>query len=161
MKSTINLKYKRAPLPFVGQKYRFLKPFAELIEKNIPDDGEGITVVDVFGGSGLLSRAVKDLKPKARVIYNDFINYSERLKHIDDTNKLRTAIYNFITESGYNFKNAKLSPEHKQQVLKIIDSFSGFKDDQTLYAWLTFSGGVSRGGKRDLFIIDCQETTMG
>ena len=35
------------------------------------------TIVDVFGGSGLLSHTAKQLKPKATVIYNDFDGYTK------------------------------------------------------------------------------------
>ena len=43
----------------------------------------------MFGGSGLLAHTAKRAKPKARVIYNDYDNYSERLANIDSTNALR------------------------------------------------------------------------
>lgn len=58
----------------------FLKHFERLLE-HIPNDGEGWTIVDAFGGSGLLSHVAKRLKPKATVIYNDFDGYAERLAH--------------------------------------------------------------------------------
>ncbi|MFW9339073.1 hypothetical protein ACN9N6_01275, partial [Glaesserella parasuis] len=71
--------YKQTPLPFVGQKRMLLKHFSQILNDNIKGDGEGWTIVDVFGGSGLLSHTAKQLKPQARVIYNDFDNYAERL----------------------------------------------------------------------------------
>lgn len=46
----------------------FLKHFETLLDK-IPNDGEGWTIVDAFGGSGLLSHVAKRLKPKATVIF--------------------------------------------------------------------------------------------
>ncbi|PRL75522.1 hypothetical protein BVZ84_01402 [Haemophilus influenzae] len=67
--------FKQAPLPFIGQKRMFLKHFETVLNENIKGDGEGWTVIDTFGGSGLLSHAAKRLKPKARVIYNDFDGY--------------------------------------------------------------------------------------
>ncbi|MWQ46174.1 hypothetical protein F9874_11620, partial [Glaesserella parasuis] len=69
----------------MGQKRMFLQHFGKLLE-NIPNDGEGWTIVDVFGGSGLLSHTAKQLKPQARVIYNDFDHYAERLRYIPDIN---------------------------------------------------------------------------
>ncbi len=66
--------FKQAPLPFIGQKRLFLQHFEKLLE-HIPDDGEGWTIVDAFGGSGLLSHVAKRLKPKSTVIYNDFDGY--------------------------------------------------------------------------------------
>jgi len=75
-------KYTQATLPFQGQKRNFLRQFLELINE-LPDNS---TIVDLFGGSGLLSHTSKQLKPTAKVVYNDFDNYTERLNHIDQTN---------------------------------------------------------------------------
>ena len=57
--------YVQAPLPFQGQKRRFLKPFRTALE-DFPDDA---IYVDLFGGSGLLSHTVKQMYPDAKVIY--------------------------------------------------------------------------------------------
>lgn len=67
--------FKQAPLPFVGQKRQFLKHFEQVLNDNIPGNGEGWIIIDAFGGSGLLSHTAKQLKPEARVIYNDFDGY--------------------------------------------------------------------------------------
>lgn len=88
--------FKQAPLPFTGQKRMFLKHFKAILNEQIPGDGEGWTIIDTFGGSGLLSHAAKQLKPKARVIYNDFDGYAERLAHIDDINALRSMLYSVV-----------------------------------------------------------------
>lgn len=50
-----SIKFKQAPLPFVGQKRMFLKHFKEVLNANIKNDGDGWTIIDTFGGSGLLS----------------------------------------------------------------------------------------------------------
>ena len=50
-------KYTQAPLPFQGQKRRFLKPFKTALE-SFPADA---VYVDLFGGSGLLSHTVKQM----------------------------------------------------------------------------------------------------
>lgn len=76
--------YNQAPLPFMGQKRKFLKQFKENL-KECPSDA---TYVDLFGGSGLLSRTVKDYYPQSRVVYNDFDNYRGRLAVIEKTNNL-------------------------------------------------------------------------
>ncbi len=55
-------------------------------------------IIDVFGGSGLLSHVAKGLKPKAKVIYNDFGGYAERLNHITETNQLREILYHSVSE---------------------------------------------------------------
>lgn len=129
--------FKQAPLPFIGQKRQFLSHFSKIIADNIPNDGEGWTIIDVFGGSGLLSHNAKKLKPKAHVIYNDFDGYSERILNIKDTNSLREKIYAIV---GHLPKNSRLSLEQKIQVLDIIENFNGYKDLNCIASWLLFSG---------------------
>lgn len=129
--------YSKAPLPFTGQKRNFLKHFRQIINDNIANNGEGWTVLDVFGGSGLLSHTVKQIKPKARVIYNDFDDYADRLKHIDDTNQLRCLLENAL--AGVARKH-KLDNATKQKVIAILQGFRGYKDVQCIASWLLFSG---------------------
>ena len=76
--------YSSAPLPFMGQKRRFVKEFRKVLAE-YPDD---VTIVDLFGGSGILSHTAKAVKPNAVVVYNDFDNYRKRLEHIPHTNAL-------------------------------------------------------------------------
>lgn len=47
-----------------------------------------VVFVDLFGGSGLLSRMVKDARPDAKVIYNDFDGFCKRIENIPRTNAL-------------------------------------------------------------------------
>jgi len=76
--------FKTSPLPFRGQKRYYIKRFSSVLEQC-----EDITtVVDLFGGSGLLSRVAKDKLPNARVIYNDFDHFNKRVEMIDRTNAL-------------------------------------------------------------------------
>lgn len=77
-------KFSAAPLPFMGQKRKFLKQFKPALT-NFPSDA---TYVDLFGGSGILSHNVKAIYPNAKVIYNDFDNYRERILNIYKTNQL-------------------------------------------------------------------------
>ena len=76
--------YSSAPLPFMGQKRRFVKEFRKVLAE-YPDD---VTIVDLFGGSGILSHTAKAVKPNATIVYNDFDNYRKRLEHIPHTNAL-------------------------------------------------------------------------
>lgn len=76
--------YTTAPLPFMGQKRRFLKEFKLALRGYLPT----ATYVDLFGGSGLLSHTVKAIYPDAKVVYNDFDNYRLRLDNIGKTNQL-------------------------------------------------------------------------
>lgn len=130
--------FKQAPLPFIGQKRMFLKHVEIVLNKHIDGEGEGWTIVDVFGGSGLLSHTAKQLKPKATVIYNDFDGYAERLNHIDDINRLRQIIFNYL--HGIIPKNGRLSKEIKAEIINKINDFKGYKDLNCLASWLLFSG---------------------
>lgn len=67
--------YSQAPLPFMGQKRKFIKAFRQIL-KSYPDN---VTIVDLFGGSGLLSHVAKRENPNATVVYNDFDNYQRRI----------------------------------------------------------------------------------
>jgi adenine-specific DNA methylase len=81
----MNKLYSSAPLPFQGQKRYWITQLLKVLKENY---NEEYTFVDLFGGSGLLANAVKYQYPAAKVIYNDFDNYSERLKNIETTNSL-------------------------------------------------------------------------
>lgn len=56
--------YNQAPLPFQGQKRKFITEF----KKDLKSFEDVQIVVDLFGGSGLLSHAAKEVLPNARVI---------------------------------------------------------------------------------------------
>lgn len=112
--------YKTAPLPFTGQKRMFLRHFEKILKDNIPNDGKGWTVSDVFGGSGLLAHNAKHILPKSTVIYNDFDNYTDRLAHINDTNLLRQALFELLKDEP---RSTKLSDTAKAQVIARLWSF--------------------------------------
>lgn len=130
-------RFKTAPLPFTGQKRMFLKHFEQLLTDHITDDGQDWTIVDVFGGSGLLAHNAKRILPKAKVIYNDFDGYSERLAHIDDTNRLRRVLEDILRDTP---RSQKLDNATKDKVLNAIFNFDGFVDIGVLPGWILFSG---------------------
>lgn len=132
--------HKTAPLPFTGQKRMFLRHFEKILKDNVSNDGEGLTVLDVFGGSGLLAHNAKRILPKATVIYNDFDGYVERLAHIPATNRLRQELFEILKDEP---RNIKLSSTAKTKVLDHIRKSADngtFVDVQTLAGWLLFSG---------------------
>ena len=129
--------FKQAPLPFIGQKRNFIRSFCEVLNDNIQGLGEEWTIVDAFGGSGLLSHHAKRLKPHARVIYNDFDNYAQRLKHIDDINRLRQQLAEVL--KGIPRKN-KIDQKTHALIIETIKNFDGFIDVDCVWAWLLFSG---------------------
>lgn len=126
--------YTAAPLPFMGQKRRFITDFKEAIKAF--DDAT--VFIDLFGGSGLLSHVAKQARPDARVIYNDYDDYHERLANIDRTNvllaDLRTIVANVPGDK-------KMPPEVKEAVLARVyeDEQSGYVDYITLSSSVLFS----------------------
>lgn len=131
--------FKQAPLPFTGQKRYFIRSFCEVLNDNIHGLGEEWTIVDVFGGSGLLSHHAKRLKPHARVIYNDFDNYAQRLKHIDDTNRLRRQLVEVLKDTP---SRNKIDDKTHALILEIINNFDGFIDIDCIQTWLLFSANL-------------------
>ena len=127
--------YSSSPLPFRGQKRYYIKRFKEVLNDCKHID----TVVDLFGGSGLLSRVAKDQKPNARVIYNDFDYFCDRVGNIDRTNDLCKKIA--LMTSGLQV-DKKIPDEIKQSILKLIQKSekTGMCDYITLSASLLFSG---------------------
>lgn len=129
--------FYQAPLPFTGQKRRFLTAFKQVLNQCIADDGAGWTIIDVFGGSGLLSHTAKRCKPAARVIYNDFDGYATRLQNINDTNRLRQIIFDLTKHIP---RNQKLPENVQKQVQAALKSFDGYIDLHCVASWLLFSG---------------------
>lgn len=127
--------YSTPPLPFRGNKRYFVKEFRKVLQ-NLKDIE---VVVDLFGGSGLLSRAAKDVLPHARVIYNDFDNYTQRIENIERTNEIFDIIRPFVE----GVETLKRVPDEKRK--KILDVLSeqekkGFVDYITLSSGLLYSG---------------------
>ena len=123
--------YSSAPLPFQGQKRRFVKQFIEVIKKQPAN-----IYVDLFGGSGLLSHVTKATHPEARVIFNDYDNFSERLANIPKTNALLSDLREM--NKGIN-PDAKLSDVQRGRVLERLKQEAGYVDYITLSSSLLFA----------------------
>ena len=126
----------QSPLPFQGQKRRFLKQFKEAL-KGFSSDA---IYVDLFGGSGLLAHTVKQAYPNARVIWNDYDNYARRLEAIPQTNALLAELRPFVQGMP---RSKRLPEELKQKVLDVVKRYeaqNGFVDYVSLSASLLFSG---------------------
>lgn len=127
-----------APLPFTGQKRMFLNEYKQVLQEWMGEsEGEGRTIVDAFGGSGLLAHTAKRCYPKARVIYNDFDGYSEKLAHIEDYNRLRRILAHILRQTP---SKKKLDKQTHKQVLQAISDFDGTLNKDVLASWLVFSG---------------------
>ncbi|MDR0871956.1 MAG: DNA adenine methylase [Prevotellaceae bacterium] len=124
--------YTQAPLPFQGQKRKFAMAFKQAL-----NDFENVElIVDLFGGSGLLSHSAKITLPNARVIYNDFDGYHLRLDNIAKTNALIADIREII---GVCPKEKKLTEDVREKILQRIEREKGFVDYITLSSSLLFS----------------------
>lgn len=134
--SKVGANYIASPLPFMGQKRNFSKKFIKELN-HFPDD---LIIVDLFGGSGILSHVAKQNKPTCRVIYNDFDNYELRMKSV----KLTNEIIDFARDLLQGLKKGSRVPEElKTKILKKIKSLqdkSGYVDYITLSSNFLFSG---------------------
>lgn len=130
-----NRVFKCAPLPFMGQKRYFLRDFTEVLQQV---EGEIDTVVDLFGGSGLLSHTAKRVLPGCRVVYNDFDRYIDRLAAVDTTNEILGVIKQRLT--GLE-ANKRLSEQERADVLAIVENYTrrGYVDIMTIGRNVLFS----------------------
>lgn len=126
--------YTSAPLPFMGQKRKFLKQFKPALQRYSPT----ATYVDLFGGSGLLSHTVKAIYPEAKVIYNDFDNYRQRLENIDKTNQLISDLRVILKDYP---KDKRITGGIREQVISRIytEEKKGYIDYITLSSSVLFS----------------------
>lgn len=111
--TTKSRKFTTAPLPFMGQKRRFLKEVKQVIEKC----SENAVFVDLFGGSGLLSHTIKGYFPDAMVVYNDYDNYRKRLENIRQTNQLISDIRLILSDSP---KDKKVLEPQRIQIIERV-----------------------------------------
>lgn len=127
--------YIQSPLPFQGQKRGFIKLFRE----GLYQFDKSTIFVDLFGGSGLLSHCIKQQRPDARVVYNDYDNFSERLRHVDRTNALLADIRVILSNSER--KGAVKEPIRSKIIERIRQADeAGYVDYITLSGSLLFSG---------------------
>ena len=126
-------KYTSAPLPFMGQK----KKWHGEIKTALQEFEDCDVFIDLFGGSGLLSRIVKDARPDASVIFNDFDNYKERLSHVGSTNALIRDIREIVKGAE---REKRIDRGRRDAILKRIkeEEKSGFVDYITLGGSLLF-----------------------
>lgn len=127
--------FTQAPLPFMGQKRRFLKQVKAVLD-SCPDDA---IYVDLFGGSGLLSHTIKQHYPNAKVVYNDYDNYRLRLQNVDHTNQLISDIRTIVANSP---KDKRIVEPEKSLILKRVlqeEKENGYVDYITLSSNILFS----------------------
>lgn len=120
----------------MGQKRYFLRDFTEVLQQV---EGEIDTMVDLFGGSGLLSHTAKRVLPGCRVVYNDFDRYIDRLAAVDTSNEILGVIKQRLT--GLE-ANKRLSEQERANVLAIVEDYTrrGYVDIMTIGRNVLFSG---------------------
>lgn len=133
--NTKTKKFTQAPLPFMGQKRRFLNQVKKVLE-NCPDN---TIYVDLFGGSGLLSHTIKQHYPNAKVVYNDYDNYRLRLQNVAQTNKMIADIRLILDKSP---KDKRIQEPERSLILKRVlqeEQTAGYVDYITLSSSILFS----------------------
>ena len=130
-------RYRTAPLPFQGQKRNFVEHFISVL-REVSQRQDIKVIVDLFGGSGLLSHTAKRILPGCKVVYNDYDGFSDRLLGVEHTNELLTDIRVLLCNYP---KGKRISDVCKSDILARIgkEEMSGFVDYITLSSSLLFS----------------------
>lgn len=129
------MRYTKAPLPFQGQKRRWVNELEE-IAKSLPS---GSVVVDLFGGSGLCAHVVKSARPDLRVIWNDYDDYQSRLNQIGDINAVADELRDVLARLPRNAKIPVGTDEHNRVLEILRRAKSEVLDMETIVSWVTFS----------------------
>lgn len=138
--------FKTSPLPFQGQKRNFAEQFKNVLTE-FKTEYHISTVIDLFGGSGLLSHITKRVFPEMRVIYNDYDDFHKRLAVVQTTNLLLKDIREYLTDTP---KGQKIDVADKSFILNLIRHIESEKqqvDYITLSSSLLFSGKFAKNYK--------------
>lgn len=127
--------FTQAPLPFMGQKRRWNNEFKTAISTHFTDC---YTFVDLFGGSGLLSHFVRNVRPDAQIVYNDFDGYTQRIEAIPTTNLILAELRRITKDVP---RHKAITGARREQILDIIRKYDkrGFVDYITLSTSILFS----------------------
>ena len=127
--------YSKPPLPFEGNKKLWRKNYKEILK-----EFEDIEIfIDLFGGSGILSRWTKNTYKNSIVIYNDFDNYRERLKNIPTTNDLIKDIREILKDVPHR---KLIDEERTKQIRNLFEEYKNnnkFVDLKTLVHQMHFT----------------------
>ncbi len=124
-------KFNNAPLPFQGQKRRFIRQLEEMAKRQ----NEGTIFIDLFGGSGLVSHTIKRARPDCRVVYNDYDHYSDRLANVARTNAMLRGLRDML--AGVPQK-ARITSPLREAILEEVAKWqrSGYVD------WVSLSSNI-------------------
>jgi site-specific DNA-adenine methylase len=129
--------FNTAPLPFQGQKRNFVVEFRRALSE-LSSSGEITTIVDLFGGSGLLSHTAKRHLPEYRVIFNDFDDYHVRLDNVKRTNSIIARIRAVLADYP---RGERITGEHRRRIVEVLEraDVAGGVDYITLSASMLFT----------------------
>lgn len=132
------MRWSKAPLPFLGQKRYFLKEIEHILKAyHAFVDDKNFKVIDVFGGSGLVARTIKDALPFNDVVYNDFDLYQNRIKNVRHTDGVWHLLNKELRGCEYE---RKIDGTTYDAIKAIIQSLPEDSDWLTISSWLLFSG---------------------
>lgn len=143
-------KFVSAPLPFQGQKRRFIKQLEEMAKQQ----EEGTVFVDLFGGSGLVSHTIKRSRPECRVVYNDFDHYSERLANVNRTNEMLKALRPIVASVPHKMR---ITGSVRSEVVAEVEKWNktGYVDwfsiSSNLHFTMNYSHNFEEFSKHNLY----------
>lgn len=95
--------YKSIPFSFSGNKLRA----CDVVSRNVGLLGGVRGIVDVFGGSGILSANLKKDYPHLPIVYNDFDGYSRQLVHLEELEDAYCYFNDKLERLGFLNRSAK------------------------------------------------------
>lgn len=153
------------PIRFSGNK----KLWQDFIEKQALKLPPNATVIDAFGGSGIISYYITKIRPDIHVIYNDYDNYLTRVEHIQELEQIRKDLkqiagqrtHGKIRKNNGLDKN-KLSNTKKQKVLDYLNNRKQnnlYTDDNVIKTWLTYGFSARDEINNDTLLINAIPNT--
>ena len=108
--------FKKPPLPFIGNKNKYIKYINVILIPYLKHNGlidDKTIIVDVFGGSGILSHIFAFNFPNNQIIYNDYDNYTQYLKH-DNLIKLNKILH-YLRNIFDDYPTDKITAEENEK----------------------------------------------
>ena len=150
---------RKPPLPFVGHK----GPWINYIQKAAQCLPNGARVLDVFGGSGLCTLALREARPDLKVFWNDYDGTIFRYAHAAETELLRARLLeispreklpvNQFGNKNHCHTSAVLTDAQKAQVIEATTEHErrfGYVDELTIKRYLSAGVSVGKGSLLDI-----------
>lgn len=139
-------KLRRPPARFIGGKYGAK---GALLEALSACGGGFDLAIDPFGGSGLVSRVIKDSGMAKRVIYGDFDDYSARVRYIHSPEAV--ARHRWVVDALSGVGRDQAIPDEVMR--RIAAGFDGAPEPE-LDVWLPYLSFAGKDSSvRDLLAV--------